>query len=520
MHIAIINSCWLAAGSALLALPCGTLLALLLARYEVVGRRAAVACLGLLLLLPLYVQLAGWDACFGKVGWFSLAFGSLATPWLDGMRGAVFVHGLAAIPWVALLVGIGLMQVDPAQEEAALLVAPPSVVLCRVTLPHAWPFVVAAAIAVVVSTTAEMTVTNIYLMNPGQRTMTEQFYMTFALSADAGEATMAVLPGIIGLTAVVALALWSVTRLTQTNRLRISHSRVWAHASGTRWLCTCLVWCLLAILLAIPIASLSSKAGFQVVNTEAGRMRSWSAAKCLAEVWQAPVRFHGEFTWTLLVATAAATLATAVGTALGWFARGGGWRRWPAIGSIALGVAIPGPLVGVLLIVLFNHDLPPRLPIFGSDPKSWLLMLYDQTPLAPILAQAIRALPWTTLIAWYSFRSISPSVLEAAVLDGSSPWQVFSRIAVPLRRGPLFAAWLIAFAVAAGDLAWAHLVTPPGMDLIQRRVFGLLHSGVEEQVAAIALVNAIAYLLLSVASLWLLSRVDPAPGRRTAAQQK
>jgi hypothetical protein len=45
------------------------------------------------------------------------------------------------------------------------------------------------------------------------------------------------------------------------------------------------------------------------------------------------------------------------------------------------------------LIWLLNHDLPPQIALGGSQSKSWLLILYDQTPLAPILAQAVRALP-------------------------------------------------------------------------------------------------------------------------------
>ena len=95
----------------------------------------------------------------------------------------------------------------------------------------------------------------------------------------------------------------------------------------------------------------------------------------------------------------------------------------------------------------------------------------------------------------------------------ASPWQVLWRIALPQRWPALVAAWLAAFAVAAGDLAWAHLVTPPGIDLIQRRVFGLVHSGVEEQVAAISLVNVIAYALLAGLILWLLRRVGYARKR-------
>src|SRR2546423_9994903 len=118
--MSLINSAILASGAVVIALPFAAVLAVLLARFDLLGRRAATAAIGVLLFLPLYVQLSGWDAALGKLGWFTLGHGSLAQPFLAGMRGAIFVHGIAAVPWVALIVGIGLLQVDPAQEEAAL----------------------------------------------------------------------------------------------------------------------------------------------------------------------------------------------------------------------------------------------------------------------------------------------------------------------------------------------------------------------------------------------------------------
>src|SRR5262249_5771691 len=156
------------------------------------------------------------------------------------------------------------------------------------------------------------------------------------------------------------------------------------------------------------------------------------------------------------------------------------------------------------LIGLFNHDLPPHIAT-SDGPKSWLLALYDNSPLVPILAQAIRALPLATLICWHSFATLSRDVLDAAALDGLSPWQILRHIALPLRWPALAGAWLAAFAVAAGDLAWVHLVTPPGMDLIQRRLFGLVHSGVEEQVAAISLVIVFVYAAVALVALQLLN---------------
>src|SRR5437762_12936508 len=118
--MALLNSAILATGAVAIALPLGTLLAILLTKFHVPGRSAAAACLGVLLFLPLYIQLSAWDAALGKLGWYSLTHGSLAEPFLAGMRGAIFVHGLAAVPWVALLVGIRCWQADPTAVEAAL----------------------------------------------------------------------------------------------------------------------------------------------------------------------------------------------------------------------------------------------------------------------------------------------------------------------------------------------------------------------------------------------------------------
>ena len=500
---ALVNSAILAAGAVAIALPLGTLLAVLLARFDVPGRRVAIACLGVLLFLPLYVQLSGWDAALGKLGWYSLVQGALAQPFLAGMRGAIFVHGMAAVPWVVLLIGTGLMQVDPAQEEAALLVLPPRGVLWRITLPQALPFIAAAAVWTIVGTTSEMTVTNIYLINPHEGTYTEQFYMRFAAS-DAERAAIGVLPGVAGLAVIILATLWMVWRVSE-RRVMASIARPRAHFIGRiATLSGAVVWLIVFVLLAVPIGSLVNKAGFIVRHEGGERIRAWSAAATLKEIAAVPTKFRGEIGGTTGVAAGAASVAFVMACVLAWRARRGGIAALPAIAIVVLGLSIPGPLVGSALIELFNHDVPPRILLGDGIYKSWLLILYDQTATAPILAQAIRALPLATLLLWFSFARLPDDVLEASALDGLSPLGVFWRIAVPQRWRAMTASWIAAFAVAAGDLAWAHLVTPPGLDLLQRRVFGLVHSGVEEQVAAISLVVIIAYAAMAIAVLALL----------------
>ena len=62
----------------------------------------------------------------------------------------------------------------------------------------------------------------------------------------------------------------------------------------------------------------------------------------------------------------------------------------------------------------------------------------------------------------------------------------------------MLVAWCAAFAVAAGDLAVMLLVAPPGMSTLSMRVFGLLHAGVDDQVAGLCLANALVCIALAM----------------------
>ena len=491
-RVLLSNSILLALGSCSIAVPLGTLLAVVIARTDVAGRPLAAAALGVLIVLPLLTQLAGWDALFGKLGWLSIETGSIARPWLSGMRGAVFVHGMAAMPWAALIVGLGLLQVDPQLEEAALLDASPSAVLLRISLVRTWPFVLGAAVWTIVSTTTEMTVTNIYLVN----TYTEQIYNGFALNSDPLQVGWRLWPGMV-LLAVLAAAIvlllgsladaWSSAAYRPAVLYRLGPMRPWV---------TLLTWSFVALLLALPIASLILKAGFVSSRTSSGVLvHGWSLIRTFEVLATAPRLFRYEFLWSLVSAIAAASAATVCALLLTWFAQRGGWRVVPLALALTAGLAIPGPLIGVSIIWLLNREAIPGF--------TWL---YDRTIAAPALAQMIRALPIATLVVWPALATVPRQVLEAAELDGLGRWRQLFRIAMPQRRPALLAAWLLSAAVAFGDLSHSLLVIPPGMDTIQRRLFGLVHAGVDEQVAALSLLMVAGYAGVAAISWRLIAR--------------
>src|SRR5262245_6516471 len=114
-----LNTALLASGACLVALPLGTLLAVAIFKTDVPGRRVAVLLLVGMLFVPLYLITGAWDAGFGIQGWQTLAANPHLAhdPWLAGWRAAIWVHGLAAVPWLVVIVGAGLRAVEGEIEE-------------------------------------------------------------------------------------------------------------------------------------------------------------------------------------------------------------------------------------------------------------------------------------------------------------------------------------------------------------------------------------------------------------------
>ncbi len=203
-----------------------------------------------------------------------------------------------------------------------------------------------------------------------------------------------------------------------------------------------------------------------------------------------------EFGWTILLAGLAAVAALAVGIPLAWWARRGGWRGGAAWAVVACCLALPGPIIGLSLIWLFQQSDAPLV-----------VYLYDRTVLAPLLAQWIRALPLATVVVWYALATIPQVLLESAAVDGLSPFQSLLRVALPARLPAVAAAGCLTFAIAAGDLAATILVAPPGVMTLPTQIFNLIHSGVDDLVAGVALTLILGYALLAAVVIALAKRV-------------
>jgi iron(III) transport system permease protein len=127
-----------------------------------------------------------------------------------------------------------------------------------------------------------------------------------------------------------------------------------------------------------------------------------------------------------------------------------------------------------------------------------LRVVYD-SPAMVVMAEIFRSLPYAILIIWPFIRSFPQEHLEAAALDGLTPWGQLARVVIPLSRRALLAAWAIAFAIGLGELPATNLVVPPGTQPMSVVIWSLLHTGVESHLAGVALIML---MVVAVAGLF------------------
>jgi iron(III) transport system permease protein len=522
-----LNSARLAALTCLIALPLGTLLAAALFKSDVPARRTAALILVGMLFVPLYLVAGAWDAGFGIQGWHTLSTNPHLAhgPWLAGWRAAVWVHALAAIPWVVLIVGASLRAVEAEIEEDAATCAAPQKVMWHVSIRRASPAIALAGVWVAIMTTTEISVTDFFQV----RTFAEEVYTQSALGTfDVGPPSRGG-PNVNNLIAptsdsplpaLSAAGLWSGLLLSSLLALTviIAASRLFADLSDAphrppwiwrlrnwRWPIAVLLWLSVLLVAGVPLGNLLYKAGIQVNIVDTGRTRTWSATKLIERLVNAPHDFQGELWLSTKIGAAAATAAFAISLPLAWSMRmspaGTPIRRWPWLRLLALSLCltIPGPLLGVVTIRLLNR--PPNSPFAG------LAWLYDSN-FAPWLVQTLRALPLVTLIMWPALASIPQVMLDVAATDGTGWSGRLLRIALPQRWPAAAAAWLVGFAVAIGELAATILIMPPqrGATALSIQIFQRLHYGVDDRVAAICLVTAFAIAAVTGIAAALLKR--------------
>lgn len=159
--------------------------------------------------------------------------------------------------------------------------------------------------------------------------------------------------------------------------------------------------------------------------------------------------------------------------------------RWPVSSAAWIFFLIPGVLLGMTLIWIFNR--PPFVAFYQSIG-------------IVILAFAVRYFAPGVTAVGNAIAASDRNLADAAQTEGAGRWQLFRWIYLPQIFPQLCIAWYVVYLFCLWDVETLVLIVPPGCETVSLRIFNLLHYGHNSQV------NALCLLLLAVAvmplALW------------------
>ena len=422
-----------------LALCLGSPLGFLAFRTDLPGRSLVlVGCL-MAACVPLHVTATSWLSLFG------MGF------WLYSPLGASWITGLAFVPLVALVVGVGLATTDPDLEESARLDASDLKVFWKVTLPLAGWALAAAGLLVVGLSLWEITITDILMV----RTFGEEIFSQFQLTGSPGAALVSAFPAMLASMVLV----WGISRLLRergTSLLSVPRPPARFCLGQARLPFVGVVILMWIALLGIPLGSL---------------FRSLKGLDNLATAWRVSSQ---ELLGTLTLTPIAASLTTGIGIMASWrMARECRSQKWLWTWALVL-LAMPAPLVGIGLIQLLNR---PGIPGAIYDSQAGLVAAY-----------VVRTAPFACLALVPAMKRIPKDLEDSLALDSDKGRHRLFHLILPLTWRAVAVAWLLSFVLAVSDLGASFLVVPPGRSTLTARFFTLIHYGVYPDAAGICLI--------------------------------
>jgi iron(III) transport system permease protein len=178
-----------------------------------------------------------------------------------------------------------------------------------------------------------------------------------------------------------------------------------------------------------------------------------------------------------LTFTVASTLISVVcGTFLAWYTERTNLRFKSMIFIVGLiPLIVPGLLYAIAWILLLSPQTGvlagPVNTLLGHD----FVNIYSMFGMS--LVQGLDNAPLAFLLMVAAFRSMDPSLEESAHVNGASPWNVFSRITLPLARPGLIAAFLVVGVRAVEGFEIPTLIgTPAGIEVFTSRIWQVVNA--------------------------------------------
>lgn len=187
-------------------------------------------------------------------------------------------------------------------------------------------------------------------------------------------------------------------------------------------------------------------------------------------------------------------------------------RRFPGRSVLdfasVLGVAVPGTIIGIGLLLGFNRPL-----LWGTIPR------LQGTAAIIVLAFTIRSLPGVVRVAVGALNQLGSNLEEASISLGASTSQTFRKVVLPLIRPAMFSSLVWSFATSMTTLSPIIFLLTPRWRIMTAQVLNEADQGRFSRAAAYSVV-LVCVVLMAIGLLALVtgfsSRRTHGPTRRAA----
>jgi iron(III) transport system permease protein len=437
-YSSLINSLYLSALATLGALLVGTTLAFAVARYPLPGKTFLRTAANLALLSPPFIGAYSWVVLFGRMGLVNRALGTIGwgLPTIYGWRGILLVFIVQYFPFVFLLVSAALRSVDQSIEDAALsLGSPPRRTFTTAILPVIAPSLTAGALLVFMATMADFGTPMI--IGEGLRTLPTLMYGEF-INELGGNPAMASTLGsfliLVNSAALMAQRYYAFRRAY--NVVCIQPLRV-QRAGGVRLMVlTLFAYGVVAVALIPSLTIIISS----FMPTRGPVMYAGFSLQSYRTIFHLVPRAIAN---TFLLTALAVVLDVLLGVLVAYLLARRRSRAHALLdGLIMLAYAIPGTVVGVGLIVVFNR---PPIILTGT----WVILL---------VSYFIRHLPYPVRSCTAMLQQIDLRVEEASVSLGVPPFRTFLKVTLPLMFPAILSGAALAWMTTIGELSSSILL--------------------------------------------------------------
>ena len=473
----------IASGMAAIAVPLGALLAFIMVRTDVPGKRY----LEPLLLIPIFVSAVviafGYVVAVGPVGIFSTMAKDILgfVPWnLYSIGSIIVIAGLTHVPHVYLYSSAALRGLSTDLEEAARVSgANPFQVAINVSLPMVLPAILFAGVLVfflgfelfglplVLGDPQDILVLSTYL-----------YKLTNKLGVPSYQLMAVVVVVIIAVTAPLVFMQRLLLRQAQryvsvrgkglkTQPLRLHNWRWFAFAAIILWL---------VITVVVPLFGITLRS-FVVTWGEGVNLLDVLTLDHYRELLDYPNVIRGIInTFGIGVIGGAIAVACYTAIALAVHRWNSGWTRLVDY-IVMVPRAMPGLIAGLALLWVFLF-VPFLSPLRSTMVSIWLAYTIVW------LAYGMRLVSGTLL-------QVGPELEEAARVSGASDLRVKRDVTLPLIKYGMLASWLLIFLIFVREYSTGIYLLGPGTEVIGSLLVSLWGTGAVDLVSALSVVNVV-----------------------------